>query len=259
MGLFDIQMTLQYGEGKEKAFIRLQRKLLKQTGDQSIFAWAHPQPHVRPGLLAPYPECFDIPDMDHDKMEVHQLGPSDDVSTWAITNQGLELTLHVIDEGNRPYEKLCAFLEIMDTKTKKIPTFELYQLRGQKYIRGAGLKLREASEQLTIQRRDVIIPFTAIIPRMKIMPPISVFLPPSNFLDAFNTKLDNHLDCTWLQETDQDGLQQLTCRYPVEESGFYVASAKISIFRKPLEGNSDIKTAGSQDVEQVLYLHCWLE
>ncbi|KAN0095216.1 hypothetical protein V8E51_015927 [Hyaloscypha variabilis] len=38
MGLFGIHMPLLYGEG-ERAFIRLQEEILKQSSDQSLFAW----------------------------------------------------------------------------------------------------------------------------------------------------------------------------------------------------------------------------
>jgi hypothetical protein len=40
MGLFDVDMPLLYGEGEEKAFLRLQLQILQQSDDDSIFAWA---------------------------------------------------------------------------------------------------------------------------------------------------------------------------------------------------------------------------
>ncbi|KAM7202911.1 Heterokaryon incompatibility protein (HET) domain containing protein [Naviculisporaceae sp. PSN 640] len=39
LGLFDITMHPLYGEGKKKAFRRLQRACIEQEGDPSIFAW----------------------------------------------------------------------------------------------------------------------------------------------------------------------------------------------------------------------------
>jgi hypothetical protein len=41
LGLFDINMPLLYGEGKE-AFVRLQRTIIAQTHDNTIFAWSIP-------------------------------------------------------------------------------------------------------------------------------------------------------------------------------------------------------------------------
>ncbi|KAL6859786.1 hypothetical protein ACO1O0_003810 [Amphichorda felina] len=38
MGIFDVNMPLLYGEG-DKAFIRLQEEILKESGDHSILAW----------------------------------------------------------------------------------------------------------------------------------------------------------------------------------------------------------------------------
>ncbi|KAE8153168.1 heterokaryon incompatibility protein-domain-containing protein [Aspergillus avenaceus] len=53
LGIFDVNMPLLYGEG-EKAFIRLQEEIMKDSADQTIFAWerpeesAHGQPHDNP-------------------------------------------------------------------------------------------------------------------------------------------------------------------------------------------------------------------
>lgn len=61
MGLFDVNMPLLYGEGR-KAFSRLQQEILKQSDDQSIFAWSYPEEehsHTQvSGLIAPSPEYF---------------------------------------------------------------------------------------------------------------------------------------------------------------------------------------------------------
>ena len=38
-GIFDVQMPTIYGEGGEKAFVRLQEEILRHIPDQSIFAW----------------------------------------------------------------------------------------------------------------------------------------------------------------------------------------------------------------------------
>lgn len=61
MGLFDVNMPMLYGEGRN-AFYRLQQEILKQSNDQSIFAWCYPEDkhsHTRmSGLLSPSPEYF---------------------------------------------------------------------------------------------------------------------------------------------------------------------------------------------------------
>ena len=56
MGLFDVNMTTLYGEGSTKAFIRLQEEIIRQTDDDSIFAWSHQLGGG--GLLAESPSFF---------------------------------------------------------------------------------------------------------------------------------------------------------------------------------------------------------
>ncbi|KAL2105954.1 hypothetical protein VUR80DRAFT_7510 [Thermomyces stellatus] len=60
MGLFDVSMSVRYGEGPEKAFIRLQRKILKATVDTSIFAWGYDAPILGDSarILATSPDEF---------------------------------------------------------------------------------------------------------------------------------------------------------------------------------------------------------
>lgn len=58
MGLFDVNMPLIYGEGAEKAFIRLQHKILKNSEDESIFAWWKPEDEEYSGLLATKPAYY---------------------------------------------------------------------------------------------------------------------------------------------------------------------------------------------------------
>lgn len=60
LGIFDINMPLVYGEG-EKAFLRLQKKILRDTTDQTIFCWEWDEQFVPDswvGLLAPSPAAF---------------------------------------------------------------------------------------------------------------------------------------------------------------------------------------------------------
>ncbi|KAJ4291745.1 hypothetical protein N0V90_009640 [Kalmusia sp. IMI 367209] len=45
LGIFDVNMSLRYGEGK-KAFLRLQREIIKVQGDQSLFAWIFGARHL---------------------------------------------------------------------------------------------------------------------------------------------------------------------------------------------------------------------
>lgn len=49
LGLFDISMAMIYGEG-ERAFIRLQEEIAKETNDLSLFAWTSKQEHESGGF-----------------------------------------------------------------------------------------------------------------------------------------------------------------------------------------------------------------
>ncbi|KAE9368292.1 HET-domain-containing protein [Stipitochalara longipes BDJ] len=62
MGIFDINMPMLYGEG-EKAFMRLQEEIIKNSQDESIFAWwndkiQHNVGQYNRGLLASGPHQF---------------------------------------------------------------------------------------------------------------------------------------------------------------------------------------------------------
>ena len=64
LGIFNVNMPLLYGEGEYKAFLRLQLEILKDSDDESIFAW-YPETsfpsnlrEIRGGLLAGSPSDF---------------------------------------------------------------------------------------------------------------------------------------------------------------------------------------------------------
>ena len=87
LGLFDVNMPLLYGEGT-KAFIRLQHEIIKNTSDESIFAWTDESenPMLR-GVLARSPTNFANSRYVHDSAASQGYrirGPC------AITSQGLE-------------------------------------------------------------------------------------------------------------------------------------------------------------------------
>ncbi|MCJ1253722.1 hypothetical protein MMC24_001534 [Lignoscripta atroalba] len=58
LGIFSVNMEPQYGEGK-KAFMRLQRALMMESSDESLFAWTMPEKGNKNwGMVAPSPDCF---------------------------------------------------------------------------------------------------------------------------------------------------------------------------------------------------------
>lgn len=58
LGLFYVNMPLLYGEG-QRAFRRLQQEIMRQTNDDSIFAWAdNGELFLEKSVLAPHPSYF---------------------------------------------------------------------------------------------------------------------------------------------------------------------------------------------------------
>jgi hypothetical protein len=93
LGLFDVNMPLLYGEGQEKAFIRLQEEILKTSDDESIFAWrASPEEVSKKPywcLLAPTPAYFkDCGDFARPRFVSSREG-----QPTIITNRGIRVEL----------------------------------------------------------------------------------------------------------------------------------------------------------------------
>ncbi|KAI4135929.1 MAG: hypothetical protein LQ341_005822 [Variospora aurantia] len=86
LGLFDVNMPLLYGEGS-KAFRRLQYEIIKQSSDDSIFAW-EPDSMRLFATFAPHPSRFAY------SRYVHQTGPTtSDRRPYSMTNQGLNFPI----------------------------------------------------------------------------------------------------------------------------------------------------------------------
>lgn len=90
MGIFSVNMPMLYGEG-ERAFLRLQDEIMKQSDDHSIFAWVDhdASPTSLHGLLAKSPSQF---------ASCHDIVPYEDWEPrrpYTSTNRGLEITLRL--------------------------------------------------------------------------------------------------------------------------------------------------------------------
>ncbi|KAF4925699.1 hypothetical protein CGCVW01_v003414 [Colletotrichum viniferum] len=89
-------MSMLYGEG-DKAFLRLQEEIMKQSDDQSLFAWVDPSASTETnyGLLAKSPQYF---------KDSHTVVPYQDWeprAPYSMTNRGLriDLPLTLVKEG----------------------------------------------------------------------------------------------------------------------------------------------------------------
>ncbi|KAI8958090.1 HET-domain-containing protein [Daldinia sp. FL1419] len=99
MGIFSVNMPMLYGEGGEKAFLRLQEEIMKQSDDQSLFAWVNPnsEPDAMEGLLAPEPSYF---------LSSNEIIPYQDWEPrepYTITNRGLKIDLNLTALGDDKY------------------------------------------------------------------------------------------------------------------------------------------------------------
>ncbi|SPO07278.1 uncharacterized protein DNG_09972 [Cephalotrichum gorgonifer] len=109
LGIFNIHMTPIYGEGGEKAFLRLQFELLNQLDDHSYLAWtiiSHHQATVSAtmtmtgslgGLLARSPaafkDCRDVVLCDREAMTT--------ITPVSMTNVGIHVSLPVVKRGKQ--------------------------------------------------------------------------------------------------------------------------------------------------------------
>lgn len=89
LGIFGVNISLIYGEGA-RAFVRLQKEIMKREVDLSIFAWPSSAIRDRPGLpmyiplLAPYPAVFKT-------CGGRNYGPNLGCGPYTLTNKGLRM------------------------------------------------------------------------------------------------------------------------------------------------------------------------
>lgn len=97
LGIFDINMLMMYGEG-ENAFQRLQRKIIKRTDDETIFAWSSKDTSRPNGMLAPSPAAF---------ANCGGIKRSTDGAAvrlpYAMTNKGLELYVNLPNDSGHKH------------------------------------------------------------------------------------------------------------------------------------------------------------
>lgn len=146
MGLFGVNMPLLYGEGRDRAFIRLQEQILTITDDQSIFAWKlHSKggEETMYGLLATSPSSFEhIPSI--------YLMPTGFQSAnsvpWSMTNKGLNVQLYIRPQLDAIEEEYIAILDCFQELTDSdenenngfqaySPAIHLRRLWGDQYTR----------------------------------------------------------------------------------------------------------------------------
>lgn len=117
LGLFDINMSLLYGEGAT-AFTRLQEEIIKKYFDQTLFAWnpSDERSDFATDILASSPKCF------ANGHSYQPLEPQERDEPYRITNQGLEVVLPLIlENGAMGSPDMCiGLLAVRDTRKNRV-------------------------------------------------------------------------------------------------------------------------------------------
>ncbi|KAI1849710.1 hypothetical protein JX266_004659 [Neoarthrinium moseri] len=96
LGIFDVNMPMLYGEGGEKAFIRLQEEIMKASDDHSLFAWRAlvPSDTSYHGLLAPSPAYFNL------SRNMASVDNLQDSQPFTNTNKGISIKMSLLQYPN---------------------------------------------------------------------------------------------------------------------------------------------------------------
>lgn len=92
LGIFNINMPLLYGEGRIRAFGRLQEEIMRRTEDHSIFAWSGRETDFRNdmvGFLAPHPAAFTYGNVDLCELP-------NDADPLSITGRGIRAQVPLV-------------------------------------------------------------------------------------------------------------------------------------------------------------------
>lgn len=95
LGIFDVNMPLLYGEG-EKAFVRLQEEIMKDSSDENLFAWAptvtnQPVISMSPNKLGP---VFASHPREYASSKIAPLHRG--LNDYSLTNQGVRIDIPVL-------------------------------------------------------------------------------------------------------------------------------------------------------------------
>lgn len=115
LGIFGVNMPMLYGEG-EKAFIRLQEEIMKQSDDHSLFAWTSSD-HCYRGLLArslsDFASCSDI------VPSISRMNRA----PYSITNMGLSIELPMVTWAMDTYLAALDCRHVTGSSTAQIGIF----------------------------------------------------------------------------------------------------------------------------------------
>ena len=95
LGIYGVNMPLLYGEGRERAFRRLQEEIMRYSDDHSIFAWTSIVPLKEgSGFLAESPDYFESTGGYEHKPDVRTSEP------FEMTNKGISIKVFLQQQGS---------------------------------------------------------------------------------------------------------------------------------------------------------------
>ncbi|KAB2103060.1 hypothetical protein AG0111_0g8891 [Alternaria gaisen] len=112
LGIFDVNMPLLYGEGKRKAFWRLQEEIMKLSEDETLFAWRKTNPFSDSHIFANEPDDFS---------EAGRLVPFESEfppPPYTMTHRGLRISLPLFSGDQLDVRGLIA-LQPLYSKTQR--------------------------------------------------------------------------------------------------------------------------------------------
>ena len=154
LGLFDVNMPLLYGEGPEKAFLRLQQEIIKTTSDESIFVWTN-NDLWSSGLLARSPAEF------AKSGQISSAERTFDRPPCIFTNQGIEMPLPDLDSiprnprKTRPWDEISVPLKCFNKELLVVLHFRITSCDEYKTdIPIPGMRIQGESKELALTVND---------------------------------------------------------------------------------------------------------
>ncbi|KAF5363083.1 hypothetical protein D9758_012621 [Tetrapyrgos nigripes] len=233
MGIFGVSMSPIYGEGGEKAFMRLQQEIIRVSDDRSIFAWISKQGGER-GLLARSPYEFRHSGRVRASNTDAIIGNSP--SSYSFNNNGLHIHLPLETDNSYPN----VFLASLNCQTIDDSYVSVYLRRttGDYYERymPEAVVLRPAPpplgdvRELTVREEPILrksrtifdAPGTTVV---SLLPSARHFVcsrPPREA--SISTEFSVELENSWWKDIN------LTYAYPSEREAFTLDFARFGYF-----------------------------
>ncbi|KAK7462442.1 hypothetical protein VKT23_008041 [Stygiomarasmius scandens] len=134
MGIFGVNMPSIYGEGAEKAFMRLQLEIIKISDDRSIFAWVSQFYEEQSGLFARHPFEFRA----SGEVGIAEAGKMAHKSLYSFGNNGLRIHMHLVPASPSFGDVTGLFLASLHCQSEmdgSWPSIYLRLVEGERYVR----------------------------------------------------------------------------------------------------------------------------